>query len=98
MIITSCFLSAPIFGCKLHAVVFSARPPLAADLHAVERADSAYWSFYVQDDNISYYGWAAWETVEDLVAYIKSDTAKKLIEYTAKEDIVTLLTGVKPIV
>lgn len=50
------------------------------------------------DDNITYYGWAAWETVEDLVDYLKSGAAKKLIEYVAKEDIVTLITGVKPIV
>lgn len=50
------------------------------------------------DDNISYYGWAAWDSVEELVEYIKSDSAKKLIEYVSKEDIVTLITGVKPIV
>ena len=56
------------------------------------------WLLCEQDDNISYYGWAAWESVEDLVTYIKSDAAKKLIEFVAKEDIVTLITGVRPIV
>lgn len=52
----------------------------------------------MQDDNISYYAWAAWETVEDLKEYIESDSARKLLEYTAKEDIVVQITGVKPLV
>ena len=52
----------------------------------------------LQDDNISYYAWAAWETVEDLKKYIESDSAKELIEYTSKEDIVVQVSGVAPIV
>lgn len=50
------------------------------------------------DDNISYIAWAAWETPEDLVEYIKSDASKKVIEYISKEDIVALISAVKPVV
>lgn len=46
----------------------------------------------------SYYAWASWESAGDLVDYIKSDSAKKLIEYTEKEDIVALISAVKPLV
>ena len=52
----------------------------------------------VQDDNITYIAWAAWESAEDLIDYIKSDAARKVIEYISKEDIVALISGVRPIV
>lgn len=51
----------------------------------------------LQDDNITYISWAAWKSIEDLAEYLKSDDARELIEYTAKEDIVTLVSGVRPI-
>lgn len=52
----------------------------------------------LQDDNITYYAWAEWESPKDLIDYLKSESARKLIEYTAKEDIVTLVSGVRPLV
>ena len=51
----------------------------------------------VQDDNITYITWAAWKSAEDLKEYLKSDDARKFIEYTLEEDIVTLVSGVRPI-
>lgn len=56
-----------------------------------------YYLVKTVDDNITYISWAAWKSIEDLADYLKSDDAREFIEYTQKEDIVTLISGVRPV-
>ena len=67
---------------------------------AAEKYDGykAYYLSKTIDDNISYISFAAWESVGDLAHYLKSEDAEKVIKFTVDEDIVTLITGVRPLV
>ena len=51
----------------------------------------------MQEDNDTYYVWNIWETNEDRRNYWKSAAAKKLLDFIAREDILTLLSAAKPV-
>lgn len=58
------------------------------------------WDSYgnLQDDNISYFNWYAFASKEDFLAFVTSDILKEVKEYIKKEDIVALISNVRPVV
>lgn len=51
----------------------------------------------LQDDNLTFYVWNVWETNEDRRSYWRSETARKLLDFIAKEDIETELSAARPV-